>query len=150
MFGYFLPIIIIMLVTSEASQRNGLVTFTLEPRRPRMVVAKFLAGITLALVVMVLAVLLAMLGTLLGVVTGSDPTWSLDGNLVFSALFLSNLIGLFVGFALAMLIMNTAGAIVAYFAYTLILPTAVGILGFLSRRSRTSRPGSSSTRHRPR
>ena len=26
--GYFLPIIIIMLVTSEASQRNGLVTFT--------------------------------------------------------------------------------------------------------------------------
>ena len=28
-----------------------------------------------------------------------------------------------------MLIMNTAGAIVAYFAYTLILPTAVGILG---------------------
>ena len=53
--GYFLPIIIIMLVTSEASQRNGLVTFTLEPRRSRVVVAKFIAGILLAVAVMVLA-----------------------------------------------------------------------------------------------
>ena len=43
--GYFLPIIIIMLVTSEASQRNGLVTFTLEPKRSRIVVAKFIAGV---------------------------------------------------------------------------------------------------------
>jgi ABC-2 type transport system permease protein len=130
--GYFLPIIVIMLVTSEASQRNGLVTFTLEPRRSRIVVAKFIAGIVLALGVMVLAVVLALLGTLLGIVTGSDPSWSLDGHLVFSALFLSNMIGIFVGFALSMLIMNTAGAIVAYFAYTLILPTAVGILSAIS------------------
>jgi len=130
--GYFLPIIIIMLVTSESSQRNGLVTFTLEPRRPRIVLAKLLGGITLALGVMVLAVVLAVLGTLLGILTGSDPSWSLDGHLVFSALFLSNMIGIFVGFALSTLIMNTAGAIVAYFVYTLILPTAVGILGLLS------------------
>ncbi len=130
--GYFLPIVVIMLVTSEASQRNGLVTFTLEPRRSRMVLAKFLAGIALAITVMVLAIALALLGTAFGIVTGSDPSWSLDGNLMFSALFLSTMIGIFVGFALATLIMNTAGAIVAYFAYTLILPTAVGILGFLS------------------
>lgn len=130
--GYFLPIIVIMLVTSESSQRNGLVTFTLEPRRPRIVLAKFLAGILLALGVMMLAVILALLGTLLGIVTGGDPSWSLDGNLMFSALFLSNMIGIFVGFALSMLIMNTAGAIVAYFAYTLILPIGVGLLGILS------------------
>ena len=64
--GYFLPIIIIMLVTSEASQRNGLVTFTLEPKRSRVVVAKFVAGLLLAAAVMVLAFLLAVLGTLLG------------------------------------------------------------------------------------
>jgi ABC-type transport system involved in multi-copper enzyme maturation permease subunit len=130
--GYFLPIVVIMLVTSEASQRNGLVTFTLEPRRSRVVLAKFLAGIALALGVMVLAVLLAVLGTLLGIATGGDSSWSLDGHLLFSALFLSNMIGIFVGFALAMLIMNTAGAIVAYFAYTLILPTAAGILSAIS------------------
>jgi ABC-2 type transport system permease protein len=130
--GYFLPIVIIMLVTSEASQRNGLVTFTLEPKRSRIVLAKFIAGIALALGVMLLAVILAVLGTLLGIATGGEPSWHLDGGLVFYALFLSNMIGIFVGFALSMLIMNTAGAIVAYFAYTLILPTAVGILSAIS------------------
>ncbi len=130
--GYFLPIIIIMLVTSEASQRNGLVTFTLEPKRSRVVVAKFIAGVVLAVVVMVLAFVLAALGTLLGAATGGSPEWSLDGNLFFNGFVLSNLIGVFIGFAIAMLIMNTAGAIVAYFVYSLILPIAVSILSALS------------------
>jgi ABC-2 type transport system permease protein len=129
--GYFLPIIIIMLVTSEQSQRNGLVTFTLEPRRPRIVAAKFIAGVALAGVVMALSFALALAGTLLGAVTGDSPTWSVDGNLVFNGFILSNLIGVLIGFAIAMLIMNTAGAIVAYFVYSLILPIAVGILGAL-------------------
>jgi len=129
--GYFLPIIIIMLVTSEQSQRNGLVTFTLEPRRPRVVLAKLVAGVTLAVGVMVLASVLAVAGTVFGMVTGASPEWSVDGNLLFNGFVLSNLIGVFIGFAIAMLIMNTPGAIVAYFAYSLILPIAVGILGAL-------------------
>jgi ABC-type transport system involved in multi-copper enzyme maturation permease subunit len=129
---YFVPIIIIMLVTSEASQRNGLVTFTLEPKRSRIVVAKFLAGVALGAVVMVLAFVLAALGTLFGMVTGASPDWSLDGNLVFNGFVLANLIGIFIGFAIGMLIMNTAGGIVVYFVYSLILPTAVGILSALS------------------
>jgi ABC-2 type transport system permease protein len=130
--GYFIPIIIIMLVTSEASQRNGLVTFTLEPKRSRVVVAKFIAGLALGAVVLVLAFALAVLGTLFGIVTGGSPEWSLDGNLMFNGFVLANLIGIFIGFAIAMLIMNTAGAIVAYFVYSLILPTAIGILSALS------------------
>ena len=130
--GYFLPIIIIMLVTSEASQRNGLVTFTLEPKRSRVVIAKFIAGLLLAAAVLVLAFVLAILGTLFGILTGSSPEWSVDGNLLFNGFILSNVIGVFVGFAIAMLIMNTAAAIVAYFVYSLILPIAVGILGALS------------------
>ncbi len=130
--GYFLPIIIVMLVTSEASQRNGLVTFTLEPKRSRIVEAKFIAGVVLAGAVMVLAFLLAVLGTLFGIVTGGSPDWSLDANLVFNGFVLINLIGVFIGFAIAMLIMNTAGGIVVYFVYSLILPTAVGILSALS------------------
>jgi ABC-2 type transport system permease protein len=74
---------------------------------------------------------LALAGTLLGAATGASPTWSVDGNLVFNGFILSNLIGVLIGFAIAMLIMNTAGAIVAYFVYSLILPIAVGILGAL-------------------
>lgn len=130
--GYFLPIIIIMLVTSEASQRNGLVTFTLEPRRPRVVVAKFAAGLALAVAVMVLAALVAVIGTLVGMGTGGDPTWSVDRNAMFNGFLLGNLIGVLIGFAIAMLVMNTAAAIVGYFVYSLILPTAVVILGQLS------------------
>jgi ABC-2 type transport system permease protein len=130
--GYFIPIIIIMLVTSEASQRNGLVTFTLEPKRSRVVVAKFIAGVALGGAVLVAAFVLAALGTLFGIVTGGSPEWSLDGNLMFNGFVLANLIGIFIGFAIGMLIMNTAGAIVAYFVYSLILPTAIGILSALS------------------
>ncbi len=131
--GYFLPILIILLVTSEASQRTGLVTFTLEPRRARVVAAKFIAGVLLAVGVMVLAAVVAALGTLLGIVVEStSPQWSVDGNLVFNGFVLANLIGVFLGFALAMLIMNTPAAIVTYFIYSLVLPTAVGILSALS------------------
>ena len=130
--GYFLPILIILLVTSEASQRNGLVTFTLEPQRSRVVIAKFIAGLVLGASVLVTAFVLAALGTIFGMVTGGSPEWSLDGHLLFNGFVLSNLIGIFIGFAIGMLLMNTPAAIVGYFAYSLILPIAVGILSALS------------------
>ncbi len=130
--GYFMPILIIMLVTSEASQRNGLVTFTLEPRRSRVVVAKFLAGFGLAVAVMVLAALIAVVGTVIGIVSGASPEWSVDGNLLFNGFVLANTIGVLIGFAIATLLMNTPAAIVGYFVYSLILPIAVSILASLS------------------
>jgi ABC-2 type transport system permease protein len=130
--GYFLPILIIMLVTSEASQRTGLVTFALEPRRPRIVLAKLLAGLVLAAGVMVLAALMAVVGTLLGITSGATPDWGLDGNLVFNGFVLANVIGVLIGFAIATLLMNTPAAIVVYFIYSFVLPTAVGILSALS------------------
>jgi len=130
--GYFLPILVIMLVTSEASQRTGLVTFSLEPRRSRIVLAKFIAGVGLAATVMVLAAVVAVVGTVFGQLSGASPEWTVDGNLAFNGFVLANLIGIFVGFAIAMLLMNTPAAIVGYFAYSLILPIAVGFLGFLS------------------
>jgi ABC-2 type transport system permease protein len=130
--GSFLPILIIMLVTGEASQRTGLVTFTLEPRRPRIVVAKFIAGVVLAAVVMVLAALTAAIATMLGTLDGTPADWSLDAHLLFNGFLLANLVGVFIGFAIGMLLMNTPAAIVAYFVYSLILPGVVGFLGFLS------------------
>ncbi|MEJ7831602.1 MAG: ABC transporter permease [Nocardioides sp.] len=131
--GYFLPILVILLVTSEAGQRTGLVTFTLEPRRSRIVIAKFLAGIVLAAAVMVLAAVMAAIGTVLGTVfDGGSPSWTPDGNLVFNGFVLSNLVGVFIGFAIAMLLMNTPAAIVGYFVYSLILPGVVGFLSYLS------------------
>ena len=130
--GSFLPILIVMLVTGEAGQRTGLVTFTLEPRRSRVVIAKFLAGIGLGVCVMVLASFTAAIGTIVGTLDGGTTDWSLDGNLVFNGFVLANLIGIFIGFAIGMLLMNTAAGIVTYFVYSLLLPTVFGFLGFLS------------------
>ena len=44
-----LPILGIMLVTSEWGQRTAMVTFALEPRRPRVILAKLVTGLVLTL-----------------------------------------------------------------------------------------------------
>ena len=59
-----------------------------------------------------------------------DVSWSITGHEVFN-FAVSNLIGVLIGFAIAMLLMNTAAAIVGYFVYTLVLPIVVGIVGGL-------------------
>lgn len=129
--GYFLPIIAIMLVTSEWGQRTGLVTFTLEPRRLRVVLAKLTAGLLITIGVMVLSLALAAIGTgLAATVRGADVSWAVDGRVLFN-FAITNLIVVFIGFAFAMLLMNTAAAIVAYFVYSLVLPIVVGIVGSL-------------------
>ena len=43
--GFLLPVLGIMLVTSEWSQRTAMVTFTLESHRGRIVTAKLVAGL---------------------------------------------------------------------------------------------------------
>lgn len=121
--GYFLPILLILMITSEWSQRTGLVTFTLEPHRGRVVGAKFCAGLILGGALIVVAALVAVLGTLI-----SGGEWSVDSGVLVNGFIVSNLIGIMLGFAIGMLLMNTPAAIVTYFVYTLVLPTAVGIL----------------------
>ncbi len=122
--GYFLPILIILMVTSEWSQRTGLVTFTLEPHRPRVVAAKFCAGLLLGVGLIVVAALIASLGVLI-----AGGGWDVETGMIVNGFVIANIIGILLGFAIAMLLMNTPAAIVAYFIYTLVLPIAVGILG---------------------
>ncbi|WP_372736121.1 ABC transporter permease [Nocardioides sp.] len=121
--GYFLPILLIMMVTSEWSQRTGLVTFALEPHRSRVVASKFCAGLLLGVGLIVVAAALAALGTL---IAGGD--WEIETGLLINGFVVANLIGIVLGFAIGMLLMNTPAAIVTYFIYTLVLPIAVGIL----------------------
>lgn len=122
--GYFLPILLILMVTSEWSQRTGLVTFTLEPHRPRVIAAKLCAGLVLGGALIVLAFVIGALGNVLG---GGE--WTIEAGVVVNGFIVSNLIGIAVGFAIGMLLMNSPAAIVTYFIYTLVLPIAVGILG---------------------
>lgn len=121
--GSFLPVLLILMVTSEWSQRTGLTTFTLEPRRGRVVGAKLCAGLVLGAGLIAVAALVAAIGTLIG---GGD--WTLSNDVLVKGFLVANLIGIFTGFAIGMLLMNSAAAIVTYFIYALVLPIAVGIL----------------------
>ena len=123
-----LPMIGILAVTSEWSQRSGLTTFTLVPRRGRVLGAKVLAAIAVGVVAMFIALVVGVLGTLVGsMITGLDPVWNATVS-EFALIVLGSVLGMLFGFMLGVLIRNSAGAIVAYFVYTLVLPPLLGLL----------------------
>lgn len=125
--GFFLPVLPILLVTSEWSQRTGLVTFALEPRRLRVIAAKFVAGFVLVVAVLLVAFAVGALGVLLSGLRGIDPSWALSYNQI-QGFVLANLIKVLVGFAIAMLLMNSPASLVAYFFYAFPLPLIVALL----------------------
>jgi ABC-type transport system involved in multi-copper enzyme maturation permease subunit len=123
-----LPMVAILSVTSEWSQRSGLTTFTLVPHRGRVITAKVLATLVVAVGSMVLALAVGALGTVAGsAIAGVDTVWDLS-PLSFLLIVLGNVLGMLAGFMLGLLIRNSAGAIVTYFVYTLVLPPLLGLL----------------------
>jgi ABC-2 type transport system permease protein len=123
-----LPVVAILAVTSEWSQRSGLTTFTLIPHRYRVVTAKAFASVTVGIVSVLLAFAIGALGNLLGAaVTGSDLVWNvtLTEGLYF---VLGNVLSLMIGFMLGVLIRSSAAAIAVYFVYWFLLPTIFGLL----------------------
>lgn len=118
-----LPVVAILSVTSEWSQRSGLTTFTLVPHRHRVVLAKGIVAVSIAVVSMLIAMAIGALGNVAGsAIAGVDTVWD-DGPLHLAGIVLGNSLGLLVGFMLGVLIRNSAGAIVAYFVYAFVLPT---------------------------
>jgi ABC-2 type transport system permease protein len=119
--GALLPIVGILAVTSEWSQRTALATFTLVPERWRVMAAKVIAAFALALLSVLACLAVAALGNLI-----AGGSWSLGlSGLGGGALY--QLLGMLGGFALGLLFLNSPLAIVMYF----LLPTAWGILGEL-------------------
>jgi ABC-2 type transport system permease protein len=116
-----LPVLGIMLVTAEWTQRTAMVTFSLEPRRPRVVLAKLLTGIALTFVTAAVAVALGVLCTLLATALGTDTTWELGWNYLLGFLILQSF-AMLGGFALAALLLNTPAALVVFFAYKWVVP----------------------------
>ncbi len=118
-----LPVLGVLLVTSEWSQRSALITFTLVPQRSRVVAAKLAAAVVLALVALVVALALAAVGTIISS-PGLPGTWSLPlGLLGQVALYLATAMVIGVGFGAVLL--NSAPAIVTYY----LLPIGWGALG---------------------
>lgn len=118
--GVIMPVIGVMAGTAEWTQRTGLVTFTLEPRRGRVIVAKVVAAIVLGLVVIALAILTSAVAQAIAVSFRGANSGGWDGSVglvlgVIAGLLIFVLQGLAFGFAF----LNTPLAIVA----TFVLPT---------------------------
>src|SRR4051794_80715 len=106
-----LPITGILLVTSEWSQRTGMITFTLVPVRSRVLGAKLLASLILALATLVMAVTVVAAGVLVAS-PGLEGTWSDAAPLIGqSAVFLTT--GMVIGLAFGAALLPSASAIVA-------------------------------------
>jgi ABC-2 type transport system permease protein len=123
-----LPVIAILSVTSEWSQRSGLTTFTLVPHRGRVIAAKAIACVSVAVVTVPLAFGVGAIGNLVGTaVAGIDPVWDLT-VLNLATIVLANVLSLLFGFMLGVMIRDSVGALVTYFVYQFLLPTLSLIL----------------------
>ncbi len=128
-----LPLLGVLAVTSEWGQRTALVTFTLEPRRLRVLLAKLVGSLALGLIAIAFAFLAAAIGTGLGeLLRDGAGGWALGAGLI-SGVVLSQLLGVAQGIGFGLLFGNTAVAIVSY----LVLPTAWAIVGSLVTRLST-------------
>jgi ABC-2 type transport system permease protein len=116
-----LPVLGIMVVTTEWSQRTAMVTFALEPRRPLVIAAKALVGVLLTLATVVFSIALGLVCNLLyGLIEGTFD-WTF-GWPDFFAFVLTQVLAMLGGFALAALLLNTPAAIVVFFVYKWVLP----------------------------
>lgn len=124
-----LPIIAVLSVTSEWSQRSGLATFTLVPHRGRVLLAKAIAAVLVTIPATAAAFGVGASGNLAGATLADVPAvWNQTAADV-GYFALGQTLLLLVGFVLGALIRNSSGAIVAYMTYGFVAP---GLLAFLA------------------
>jgi ABC-2 type transport system permease protein len=118
-----LPIVGILLVSSEWTQRTTLITFALVPRRARVLAAKFSAGVVLAGAAVFISLGLAALSTAIAQ-PGVHGTWSLSqGFLGQVALYVT--VSILMGVAFGASLLSSAPAIVLY----LLAPIGLSAIG---------------------
>jgi ABC-2 type transport system permease protein len=117
-----LPVVGILLVSSEWSQRTAMLTFALVPDRRRVLAAKLLAGIAIALVALSISIPVALVGT---AAVGGE--WTLPAWLVAQSTF-NVITAMITGIAFGVMLQSSAPAIVLYF----LLPAAWAALASLS------------------
>ena len=120
-----LPVIGVMAMTSEWTQRTALTTFTLSPRRVRVQIAKFVSALIISVVVLTVTNLLALAGTALGgAVSGDGSSYAGLGGALAGA-YLTNALNVVMAAAFGAVLAQTAVAILVYF----IAPTAWSLAG---------------------
>ncbi len=122
-----LPVVAILMLTGEWSQRSVLTTFTQEPRRSRVVNAKLAASLVLSGGAAVFGGVVTAAG--LGLASAAGRV--VEANLTVGAItgyLLFVLLNVLAGFALGALLQSSATAIAASFA----LPATFALLGAAS------------------
>lgn len=123
-----LPIIGILAVTSEWSQRTALTTFTLMPGRRRVMSAKVIDVLAIGAISMLLALGIGALGNVVNAAfTGNEAVWDITAG-TFGQIVLANELGMLLGFALGLLFRSSPAAVVGYFVVNLVLPGLSGAL----------------------
>ena len=126
-FGLLLPVLGILLITSEWSQRTALTTFALVPHRERVVTAKLLAMTVLAVLMTVASLLASFVGFAVGRTAGTTSGgWDLSAGSV-AELLLGQVLNMLLGAGFGLLLLSSAAAIVLSFA----LPTAWSLVSSL-------------------
>lgn len=114
-----LPVIGILLVSSEWSQRTALITFTLVPKRMHVMGAKIAASLVLGAILLVIALIVAVVAIF---AVGGEWTMGLG---VFGQIALLCVMAVLTGVAFGAAFLSSAPAIVLYFA----LPATWAALG---------------------
>ena len=109
-----LPVVGILLVTSEWSQRTGLITFALVPVRSRVLGAKLIASLLLATAMLAISVAIVAAGVLVSS-PGVEATWS-DAAPLIGQSAVNLTAGMVVGVALGAILLAPTPAIVLLFA----------------------------------
>lgn len=125
-----LPVLGILLVTSEWSQRTGMTTFALSPHRLRVIMAKMIAGLTWTFIVVAFALVAGALVNLVYGALEGETLWQFGWE-GFGGFLVTQSFAMLGGFALATLLLNSPAAIVAFFAYKWVLPILFAIGGGL-------------------
>jgi hypothetical protein len=135
-----LPLVAVLSVTAEWTQRSGLSTFTLVPHRGRVIVAKGIAMTVVAFGATIFALPVAAVGNLVGsAVRGIDPVWQL--SLPDAAyLAVANIFPIAVGFMFGVVVRASAGAIVGYFVFAFVAPTMLTFLAMSQGWFRRAQP----------
>lgn len=122
---FLLPILGILLITGEWTQRTTLSTFTLEPSRMRLMAAKIASAILFSVAAMVLG---GVLAALVAVTVGSDDPFGDVSKGLFIGLSVTMLIAVLQGVAFGALLLSSAGAIVAFFAIPIVFSLVTSFL----------------------
>ncbi len=133
--GVLLPVLGILTVASEWSQRTALVTFTHEPRRWRVMLAKVLASVVLGLLVLAITVALAVVAHVTStVLADSRVNLSLPVS-VYGNLVVLQVLNVLMGVAFGALVLNVPVAIASFFVVPVLINIASLTVGWFRTRA---------------